>query len=110
MSAIPPFCAKPRISPAIREAAVWMTLKPFQSGLISPSGSTSASAAPSAPDASAPGPTITAGRCALANASRTALGSLPSSLRSSPSHSTRIARSTSGPIPKILPPVRAKAL
>ncbi len=46
------------------------------------------------PAASAPAPTITAGRSAAANASATCFGSLPSSLRSSPSHSTFMPRST----------------
>ena len=60
---------------AIRDAEVWRTLKPFHSPWMRPSGPTSASAAPRPPAASAPGPTITAGRSALANASDTALGS-----------------------------------
>ncbi len=90
----------------MREAEVWRTLKPFHPSLMSPSGFTNASAAPSPPAASAPGPTITAGRSALANASVTSLGSLPSSFRSSPSQWTFIPRSTSGPMANTLPPLR----
>ena len=40
----------------MREAEVWRTLKPFHPSLISPSGFTNASAAPSPPAASAPRP------------------------------------------------------
>ena len=59
---------------------MWRTLKPFQPSLMRPSGSTSASAAPSPPAASAPPPTITAGRSALANASVDRLGQLAEQL------------------------------
>src|SRR5215213_9732653 len=91
----------------MREADVWTTLKPFHPSRISLSGPASASAPPSPPAANAPGPTITAGRSAPANASVTAPGRPPSSFRSLPSHPTFIPRSTSGPSANTLPPLRA---
>ena len=69
----------------MRDALVWRTLKPFQPSRISLSELRRApSAAPRASAASAPAPTMTAGRSALAKASVTSFGSLPSSLRSLP--------------------------
>ena len=92
----------------MREAEVWRTLKPFQPSLIRPSGSTSASAAPSAARRRArPGRRSPPAARPWRRRRVTALGSLPSSLRSSPSHSTFMSRSTSGPIANTLPPLRA---
>ena len=86
---------------------MWRTLKPFQPSRIELQRLDQRQRRAERARPSPPGPTITAGRSALANASLTSLGQLAEQLEVvADATRTFMPRSTSGPIANILPPLR----